>query len=588
MDKITDAHKYKKPRSLDAFSRNDCIALDFETISLTDKTPTLFSLAAADGGGKYKAAAFKPDMIPNLLNLIRGKQVVFHNFTFDAQVILGQGGDIFSFDAHDTKVAAHLLEEGGTHKLKERAECDIGFRMTEWVNVDKSDASAYKKYAADDAYATIALFYPYYAQLKKQSLLTAYELERKVLHPVTYIEHNGINLDIDKLNGLEKICIDEMEAVEDKIYRHAKRIFSLSASRALAEYIYDDLKIHLKDSYVTEKTGLRSAASNIIEDILSDLPKKDKRREYIASIVNWKRLQKLKTSFFPPLKKSYSDFGDGKIHPNLNSTGTATGRFSMSNPNLQQLPASPIFMDKDNDGNYTRMDTHIRSTFVAGEGRKFIAADYSQIELRILAHMSGDRNMIQEYYDGVDNHQLMADKANAMGANITRSQAKIPNFGKVYGMGEYGFSKTAKIPLKDAEIYFEEYEKHYPRVSQLREEIICSVLDRGYVRTITGRKRRNSNGDTNEKSIARSFMSGMIQGGAAMVVKAGMIKSFDRYKNKDVKMILNVHDEILYDVPEEIAEEVAKAVKYDLENAVELSVPLVVEPKIINNFAEGK
>lgn len=575
--------EYKVTNKLEDFDRAEIVALDFETIGLIDKTPELFSLARRENN-EILGGSFGPEQIHHLLRFLKGKRVVCHNFKFDGQVLMKLGFDIFSFKTDCTAIMASILDETVGHGLKERTEVDLGWKLTKWEEVNKSDKDLYAKYATEDAVATIALYYPYRDEIVNQKLKLAYLIEMKAVYPIMCMEYGGIGFDIDKLETLRVLCNKEKIKSEDGVFQDAGRVFGLTKTGALAEYIYEDLEIDLKKEYKTQK-GARSVAAGVIEQILEDLDEDDERREHIFNIVRWKRLNKLSNSFFDPLKNSYDEHGDGRVHPNINNLSIVTGRLSMSGPNLHQLPADPILLDKDDKGNFTRMDTHIRSAFIAPPGKVLIGADYSQIELRMLAHWSTEPAMIKAYVNGVDYHQMTVDET---GGKISRQQAKIANFAKLYGMEIYGFAKIAKISMSESKEFYRAYDIMFPLVKELKEGIVLEVLQRGYIRMLGGRKRRNQN-ETDPRLIERYFMSGRIQGSAAIIMKLGMINCFDRYRDRDVKIVLTVHDELVFECPEEMAEEVCINVKQDMElGCLNLKVPLLVKPKIAKNFAEVK
>lgn len=577
----------QKAKSLDDFTNAEIISLDFETVSLTDKTVELFSMATVKGDWRNEddivAGAFMPDQMPKLLEFLKGRRVVFHNAKFDCLVLLEQGFNIWEFDPEDTMLMCHLLDENQSVSLKIRASTDLGMEMVEW-NQEQAEAfrngtsrDEYMEYAVRDAVATIRLFHGYRAEIKKQDLVTAYKIEMKSCIPITYMEYNGIGFDDQKAKELEILALGQKRHFEDEIFISAGYAFSPSKSRELGVYLYDDLGIPYKPEYSRGmKTNARSVSKKVLEEVryALDNGQNEELLQKLDNILGWKTMNKLVTSFFKKQREFAGIYGDGKVHANYNQATIVTGRIGVTNPNLNQLPANPIIKDKP--------DTNIRCMYVPSEGHKFVGADYSQIELRMMAHMSNDYNMIKAYHDGIDIHQMLADAT-----GISRRDAKVANFGKQYGMGPYSFAKVTHMRRPDAIKFYEDFDRQFPGQAELKKAIINMVLDRGYIRMVGGRKRR-LNQSVDEKGIERMFTSSLIQGSSAIVLKLAMIKLFERYKNKEVKLVLTVHDEVLLECPDGMETQVAAEVKADMETAIKLRVPLEVEPKVGNNFGEVK
>lgn len=576
----------KIAKSLQDFVHYDIVALDFETTNLIDKSVVLFSLAAVTEDAptmkNIVAGVFKADQMDKLTEFVRGRRIVFHNCKFDCSVLMKYGVSPLEFHPDDTSIMAMLLNENESVSLKSRAEKDLGLHMKEWNEgmVDKfnaGDEEEYIEYSSLDAVATILLFHKYRKQLKEQSLVTAYTIEMKAAIPIMFMEMNGIAFSEKRCRELEKNAEDAKIMYEDMIFEQAGYVFGLSKPRELAGFLYDDLGIQYKPEYSKNlKGGGRSAGKEVLQDILEELPEDDFRHEIVENIIEWKRVSKLLSSFFKSQLEASRLYGDGRVHANFNQLSIVTGRIASTDPNLMQLPAQPILKSVP--------ESKIRSMYVASRGMKFIDADYNQIELRMMAHMSGDVNMVQAFKQNMDFHQFIADMC-----GISRKDAKTANFGKQYGMSPFSFSKKTKMPLEEAKAFYKNYAKKFPATEQLRQDVLKAVLKYGYVRLIGGRKRR-AEFDKYEDAAAiqRAFLSSLIQGSAATVLKLALIKCFDRYKNKDVKIVLTVHDEILHEAPAEMAEQVAREVKEDMESAITLRVPLVADPKIGNTFGDFK
>lgn len=576
----------KYAKTLDDFAKFEVVSLDFETESLTDKRAVLFSMAAVTGDWRDDDAilsgVFKRDQLPNLLKFLPGKRIVFHNFKFDGMVLLTEGADIFSFQADDTALMAMLLAEDQPVGLKVRASTDLGMPMQDWdAEVVKrfkaDDEKGYIEYSRLDAIATIRLFHGYKEQIIKQDLVGAYKIEVKAAYPILFMEYNGIEFDPVKCDELE-LHADTMKlAYEDLIFKKAGYVFGLTKPKELGGYLYDELGIEYKKVYSRKmKTASRSTAKDVLEEIKFDLVAsgKDDLADIVENILGWKRMTKLLSAFFNQQREAAKTYGDGRVHPDYSQTRIVSGRIASSNPNLMQLPYAPII-----EGN---PESNLRKMYVAGKGKKFIDADYGQIELRMMAHMSGDPSMIRAFQNNEDFHQMTADKT-----GIERQKAKIANFGKQYGMSPYSFARVTKMDVEHAKAFYREYDKAFPKTVLLGKDIVASVLDKGYIRMIGGRKRRLPE-DMKEDVIERNFVSALIQGSSATVLKLAMINIFDQFKNRDVKLVLTVHDELLFECPEDMAVEAAQTIKDGMETAIELKVPLVAEPAIGNSYGDFK
>jgi DNA polymerase-1 len=291
----------------------------------------------------------------------------------------------------------------------------------------------------------------------------------------------------------------------------------------------------------------------------------------------YKKMKKLHSTFFDAITENAKSWPDGRVRPHINQVSVVTGRLSMSEPNLQQLPHDPIV-----EGD---MGTHIRSMLIAEKGHVLAAGDYSQIELRVMAHYSEDVNMIKGYMSGMDYHTY---SANLLG--VDRQLAKVVNFGILYGLGLWGLSIQAGISMDQAKKFMALYYRTFSGIPKLRRRVLETVLANGYVRTLGGRKRRleGNIADWDEGSIERLFMSHLIQGGAAVVMKLGAIRCFNKWRNQRVRMLLSVHDELVFEIPEKGADKTIKEIKFEMEAATELKVPLVAEVKYGKRYSECK
>lgn len=583
---MSQKFKYNVVESLVDLDGFEEIALDFETLGVRDKTVELFSLAAMDDNGNVYAYAGYPNEISKLKRFVKGRKIICHNFKFDGQVMLHAGFDVFNFAVEDTILMANLLYADSLPSigLKQLTKHFMQYEMAEWKAVDKDDKEAYAKYAVEDAVATIYLFKLFRQQVINQKLVTAYQIEKKAMYPIMFMEHWGVEIDFQQADYLRDLCSTEVERLETDIHMDAGYVFDIPSTQQLGAYLFDELKIPFYDEYLTSK-GNRSTSAAVLEGILKDTSINKSQRKAVQDIVEFRRLSKLANTYFNNVLDNARSSADLRCHPDVNQLYVATGRLSMANPNLQQLPARPIIQDKDKDGEYTRMDTHIRSMFVPSEGNLFIGMDYSQIELRMLAHFSEDPKMIEAFERDIDYHTWCADLL-----KIPRSHAKTVNFGILFGLGPYGLAQQIGCTINEGKKFLADYYKTFPGIPRLRRVVTDSVLTHKYLRTLGGRKRRliGDVQDYDEGSIQRAFMSHLIQGGAAVVMKLGMIKCFDFVRKTGAKLVLSVHDELLFDVPKNDVKDLGRELQNIMENCIELEVPLKTSLKIGENFAECK
>jgi len=576
---------------INEFSDCSVISLDFETESFVTFKPIVFSIAGYSEDrldDKYlKAGVFEKNKVGDLLKFLPNRRVAFHNMKFDCKVLVSLGFDIRNIRYEDTMLMAHLLDESQKVGLKVRCK-DVGMDLADFDTdlakdyVKGRNVAEFIRYSMDDAIATIKLFWHYREKLKEEDLVNSYILELKTAVAVMWMELFGIRFDFDKSYELEELAKNKLAELEDKIYAIAGRMVYFSAPNDLASFLFDDLKIEYKPEYSEGlKTKSRSVRKEVLDDILLTLEaNNDSRLEIMNDVMEIRRLGKMLSSFFVGHREAANLYGDGRIHSNFNQVSTVTGRFASSDPNLQQLPTKPLIEGDKN--------TSIRSMYVPSDGNKLIVVDYSQIELRLAAHFSEDDNMIRGFLNGEDFHQRTVEMS---GGIIDRRTAKIANFGKLYGMNPYGFAMQAKIPIELAYKYYAEYNNMFPGIARLENKVVNSVLSLGYIRMIGGRKRRlqlsEENFDVN--TIKRVFLNSLIQGSAAVILKMTIVDLMNEfYDRSDVKLVLQVHDELVLDVASDVVEDVAKCVKERMENVIQLRVPLEVEPVICNHYGEAK
>lgn len=496
-----------------------------------------------------------------------------HNIKYDLQVLknynINIGGKIF-----DTMIASYLLNpENRQHNLD-----SLSFSELNWEKINSNDLFPDKKinfseieteklslYSCEDADCTFKLKKILEEKLIKKNLLKLFqEIETPLIKILANIERNGILLDVDFLKNLGKNIIKTIEKIKKEVYILAKEKFNINSTKQLKEILYTKLAISSKEIRKT-KTG-HSTANEELEKIKHLHP-------IIKLIQEYRELSKLMSTYIESLPELI-DQKDKKIHTSFNQTITATGRLSSSDPNLQNIPTK------------TELGNKIREAFISPEGKKFLSLDYSQIELRVMAHLSNDKNLISAFNNKLDIHKATAATINKIKLEEVdddlRQQAKAVNFGVLYGQGPHGLSQNANIPYQQAKDFIDKYFKIYSNVKKFIDQTIESARKLGYTKTMFGRIRTiseiNSSEIMKKKSAERMAINSPIQGSAADIIKIAMIKIFEEIKNKDdIKMILQIHDELIFEVDENKIDYYYPKIKNIMENIIKLKVPLISE-----------
>jgi DNA polymerase-1 len=421
-------------------------------------------------------------------------------------------------------------------------------------------------------------------QKSGRTIRQVFERVEMPLAPVLFaMEQNGIHLNVGKFRSLSDELQKELVLLEKDIYKFAGREFNINSPKQLSEILFHDLQIPTKDIKKT-KTGISTSATEL-----------QKLQEYpiIAKIESYRELSKLKTTYLDALPLLVGS--DGRLHTTFHQTGAATGRLSSSDPNLQNIPARSSWGER------------VRGAFEAQGENVFITADYSQIELRVMAHLSKDKSLMEAFRKDEDVHTATASvvykvKPEAVTSDMRR-QAKVFNFGIMYGMGNYGLAQAAKIDQKVAAKFISAYFKKFSGVAKFIEATKASVRKKGYVETELGRRRYIPEIQSTDARIARSAermaVNMPVQGLAADIMKLAMLevqKFVDDFNNAHLpasqgeafraRMVLQIHDELIFEVRDSRAEEFAKQLKKTMEGAYTLSVPLIVEIAIGKNWGE--
>lgn len=508
------------------------------------------------------------------------------NIKYD-YIVLRNYGITVKGNFFDTMVAHYLLQPEQRHNMDYLADVLLHYKT---VDIESLIGTKGKKqqcmrnvpitqiceYAAEDADVTLKLKNVLEPMLKKEGLdKLFYEIEMPLVRVLAEMEITGVNVDKVALQSSSVVLSGQIEKLEKEIYELAGMEFNVSSARQVGEVLFERLKIDEKAKKT--KTGQYSTTEDILEKLRSKHP-------IVGKILELRGIRKLLSTYINALPELINP-RTGKIHTSFNQTITATGRLSSSNPNLQNIPI------RDEVGK------EIRRAFVPDEGSLFFSADYSQIELRIMADLSGDEHMIEAFTSDADIHAATAAKIYKLPIDEVskdmRRKAKTANFGIIYGISVFGLAERLNIPRSESKQLIEGYFESYPHVKEYMEKSIEIARKNGYVETICGRKRMlpdiNSHNSVVRGYAERNAINAPIQGSAADIIKIAMIRIFNRFEKENLKtkMILQVHDELNFNVPENELEQVRNIVREEMENAWTLKVPLIADSGVGNNWLEA-
>ena len=506
-----------------------------------------------------------------------------HHLKFDRLVLLMAGMELEGV-AGDSLISASLLEPSDSSKILDNlAMVHFNVRMTpitdligkgrSAVTMADIDISTVCKYACADADMTWRLC-DRYSEILKNDLDTQKiiaEIEIPLSEILIKMERDGILVDPEVLNRQSLSVESKMNDVADRIYDMVGQKFNLNSPKQLGEILFDVLKLPAGRK--------RSTRADILEKLAAQ------GHEVPEYIIEYRHLQKLKSTYLDALVEKINP-DTGRIHTSYHQTITTTGRISSSDPNLQNIPIR------------TELGRLIREAFIASPGHKLLSADYSQIELRMVAHLSGDSGMKKAFSNNEDIHSRTA--AEIFGVEINdvdksmRRKAKEINFGLIYGMGPYGLSERLGIPVGEATSYIDKYFSRFPEVKLYMSKILDDARKDGYVKTIGGRKINvpgiNSEDRNVRENSERAAINAPVQGSAAEMLKMAMIRMDRELKENNLisKMILTIHDELILEVPEDELEGVEALTKKVMSEVIELDVPVVVDSSIGFTWAELK
>lgn len=509
------------------------------------------------------------------------------NLKFDILVLRKQGirvkGPLF-----DTMIAHYLLNPELRHGMDYLAETYLGYKT---IPIEELIGAKGKKqlsmrdipveqvaeYAAEDADITLQLRNYFAPLLKKEGLESLFfDIEMPLVYVLADMEATGVTLDTEALRQSSVVLTASLEKLEQEIHEMAGESFNINSTKQVGEILFEKLKIDEKTKKT--KTGNYSTSEDVLEKLRNKHP-------IIGKLLEYRGLKKLLSTYIDALPTLIHP-DTGKIHTSYNQAVTATGRLSSTNPNLQNIPVRDA------------LGREIRKAFTADNaGSLFFSADYSQIELRIMAHLSNDTNMIEAFQSGEDIHAATAAKIYGVPTSeVTsdmRRKAKTANFGIIYGISVFGLAERLGIPRAESKELIEGYFRTYPHVREYMDESILVAKEKGYVETLFKRKRFlpdiNSGNAIVRGYAERNAINAPIQGSAADIIKMAMIRIFDRFEKERLKskMILQVHDELNFNVAREELDRVRQIVLEEMEHVITLRVPLIADCGVGSNWLEA-
>jgi len=513
-----------------------------------------------------------------------------HNIKYDSEIMARLGIAIAPHD--DTMLISYVLEGGAHgHGMDELADMHLGHKTIHYEDVAGAGKSQVtfdyvtldkaRDYAAEDADVTLRLHHALKPQLLAERLVTVYEtIDRPLVPVVAAMEMAGVKVDRDELKRLSRDFAERLVELEKQIHKLAGREFNIGSPKQLGEVLFDEMG--LSGGQKSGKTGAYATGADVLETLAAqghDLP---------ARVLDWRQLAKLKSTYADALVEQINP-ETGRVHTSFALAATSTGRLSSTDPNLQNIPVR------------TEEGRKIRRAFIAEKGHKLLSVDYSQIELRLAAHVAEVAALKEAFKSGADIHAMTASQVFGVPEKgmdpMVRRRAKAINFGIIYGISPFGLAQQLGIPQGEAKAYIEAYFQRYPGIRDYMERTKKFAREHGYVLTSFGR-RCHMPGILDKNPARRSFMeraaiNAPLQGTAADIIKRAMIRvppALAKAKLK-ARMLLQVHDELLFEVPEAEVEATAALVKKVMEGAtlpaIELSVPLIADTGVGDNWADA-
>jgi len=510
---------------------------------------------------------------------------VGQNLKYDLQVLQNHGIELQG-RMFDTMIAHYLLHPEMRHGMDYLAEAYLHYQT---IHIDELIGTGKKQksmadlspeevcaYACEDADITLRLKNLFAPELEKEGLEDLFwQIEMPLMPVLAYMERNGVCIDTKGLKETSVLYSEEMQRIEEEIYQLAGVHFNIASPKQVGEILFDQMKITNKPKKT--KTGQYATTEEILISLKSKSP-------IVGKILEYRGLKKLLNTYIDALPLLINP-DTGHIHTSFNQTVTTTGRLSSSNPNLQNIPV------RDEQGK------EVRKAFIPEEGQEFFCADYSQIELRIMAHLSGDENLIEAFNAGQDIHAATAakifHKTLEEVSSDERRKAKTANFGIIYGISAFGLAERMDVSRTEAKELIDGYFLTYPGVKEYMDKSIAMAREKGYTETIFRRRCYlpdiNSNNANVRGNAERNAINSPIQGSAADIIKIAMIRVYQRMKEEKLrsKMILQVHDELCFTVVPEEKERLEKIVVEEMQAACKMRVPLIADTGWGSNWLEA-
>lgn len=576
----------------DKLADQKVFAVDTETNSLDPIAANLvgISISFSEGEAYYVPTRFTEKLKSVLADQNIAK--VGHNIKYDYEVLTGNGFELKGIH-FDTMVAAYLINPNArAQRLDELAFTELGIEMTKIdeligkgkneITFDKVPENEASLYACEDADVTLRLYHHLSKELESGGFSELMDkIEAPLIEILAKMELAGVKIDVNLLNSLSDKFGLRLEKLEEEIYLLAGEHFNISSPAQLQKILYDKLKLHEK----LEKNAIKKLPSGGLSTGAEELEKLSGTHPIIEKIFEYRELSKLKSTYVDALPKLIEP-KTGRIHTSFNQAIVATGRLSSTNPNLQNIPIR------------TDAGMEIRRAFIAEDGYKIISADYSQIELRVIAHMSGDTEMMKAFRDGIDVHTATAARVYGVAEDkVTkemRRTAKVVNFGVVYGVSAHGLQRQSTLGYAEAKAFIDKYFETHSGIRTYLDDVVKVARERGFAETLFGRRRylpELTSGNFAVRNSGERMAANMpIQGTAADLIKLAMIEIDGELSKVSPKtrMLLTVHDELVFEVPESDTLLVSKFIKEKMENVVKLDIPVTVEVGIGNNWGEAK
>ena len=597
----TTHHEYKPIETeedarklFDFFITKQILCLDTETTSINPIDAELVGLSFSVEEGKAFYVAIpterkKAERIVNIFKPLYESTKILkigQNIKYDMEVLMNYGVRLAA-PMFDTMLAHYVLQPEQKHNMDILAETLLNYQT---IHIDELIGPKGKSqknmrdispadicdYAAEDADITLRLYNVLKPRLKEADVEDLfYNIEMPLVPVLAEMEMNGVLLDTNALAETSKVFTDRMTQIEKNIYELAGHQFNIASPKQVGEVLFGEMKI--VDKPKKTKTGQYVTSEEVLQQLRSKAP-------IVDHILEHRGLKKLLGTYVDALPKLINPH-TGHIHTSFNQAVTATGRLSSSDPNLQNIPV------RGEDGK------EIRKCFIPEPGCLFFSADYSQIELRVMAHLSGDKNMIEAFREGYDIHAATAARIYKEDINdVTRDQrtkAKRANFGIIYGITVFGLAERLEISRDEAKQLIDGYFETFPQVHDYMEKAKQLAREHGYAETFFHRRRYlpdiTSHNATVRNFAERNAINAPIQGSAADIIKIAMIRIYERFRREGIKskMILQVHDELNFSVLPKEKEQVEKIVLEEMQNAYTLQVPLVADSGWGNNWLEA-